>query len=1012
MFKLGTGQGGARWAGRLGAWLAVPVLGLPGLAAGADSVKPLAEKQVLFLSPYSQGRPGLETITRKFLEGMAAGGVPVDHVNVEFLHLNHQESPVYHAHLKAMLRERYGAHRPDLIVTLQQGALQYLLNELPDVAPEAPILAMYSESLGTAPLGRHKLVQQNATVDFGATLDQALALFPATRQVFITIGRSKIDQALKAQIEPSLVRWSGRLRFAFSDQMTRQQMLHHVAGLPADALIVAGSVTEDTAGATMVSADVTTQIAQAASRPTFVLFNTTLGRGSLGGVVFDLEKHGERLAQTALALLTGLMVPDQDIVNDNVPEVSAYDWRQLQRWHADPALLPAATVFLQRPPALWDQHSELVLATLAVIAFLTVLLLLLLLQRRRLKLAETEARESEERFRVLVENAPEAIVVYDLERQVLTDANRNAELLFACSRADLLGSSPERFYDPIQPDGLAPAASVASNAERSVGGENLVFERHVRALDGRLVPCEVRLVRLPGGARRLIRGSYLDITARKQAEAELQRHRDRLEELVAERTDALSVAVREAEAANRAKSAFLANMSHELRTPLNSVIGFSQMMGDSTSMFDEEKRNLAIINRSGHHLLTLINDILELSKIEAGQVMRQVGSVSLDTIVGEVLEMVRARAEQGGVALVRDCRGPLVRVLVDGAKLRQVLLNLLSNAVKFAGHGSVTLALTVRLHQGVAKLAFAVRDTGSGIAGADLARIFEPFVQADTPRTQAGTGLGLTIAREFVRIMGGELDVSSKPGAGAEFRFTINAPLDMTAADSLAAAEAPMTFGQGKAVLVVDDEESCRALLAAHLEPLGFKVMQAADAADALVQLARHRPGLLLLDWRMPGMDGIEVMRHIRRDTSLAQPRIVMLTASDLADDRRAALAAGADDFLRKPIDYARLVEVLQEQVDQASAACQVLAAPTQAPVPEAGALSQLAPQLRMALMQAVRDLDLATASALLAQFTPEQADLARQVQAMLEAHQYQHLWQMLDALTAAPGTPSSALQP
>ena len=1005
MFKLGTGQDGRQWAGRLGAWLALLAFALPAVAA----TTPLANKQVLFLSPYTQGRPGLETITRKFLEGVAAGGLPVDHVTVEFLHLNHQETPAYHAHLKAMLHERYGARPPDLIVTVQQGALQYLLTELADVAPEAPVLAMYSESLGTASLGRHKLLQQNATVDFGATLEQALTLYPATRQVFIAIGRSKIDQALKAQIAPLLARWNPRLQFEFSDQMTRQQMLRRAASLPPEALIIAGSVSEDAAGVTMVSADMTLQIAQAASRPTFVLFNTTLGQGTIGGVVFDLEKHGERMGQSALALLTGIMVLDKAISNDNVPDVAAYDWRQLLRWQADPALLPAGTVFLHRPPTLWDQHRETVLLTLAVIAFLSAVLVLLLVQRRRLQRAEAQARESEESFRVLVESAPEAIVVYDVERQLLVDANRNAELLFGCSRAELLQSSPDRFYDPVQPDGLPPAASVLSNSGRSMDGENLAFERLVRSLDGRSFPCEVRLVRLPAGGRRLIRGSYLDISARKQAEAELRRHRDNLEELVAERTEALSVALRDAEAANRAKSAFLANMSHELRTPLNSVIGFSQMMGDSTSMFDEEKRNLAIINRSGHHLLTLINDILELSKIEAGRVILQVASVSLDTIVSEVLEMMRVRAEQGGVALVRDCRGPLVRVLVDGAKLRQVLLNLLSNAIKFAGQGTVTLAVTVRVKQGRAQLAFAVRDTGAGIAGADLARIFEPFVQADTPRTQAGTGLGLTIAREFVRLMGGELDVSSEPGAGAEFRFAVNAPLDMTAADSLAAAQAPSTIGVGKSVLVVDDEETCRELLAGLLEPLGFKVTKAADAADGLVQLARQRPDLLLLDWRMPGMDGIEVMRHIRRDTALAQPRIVMLTASSLADDRRAALEAGADDFLRKPIEPATLVEVLAQQLDLASGDTRVLAAPTQAPVPEQGALSRVEPELRAALMQAVRDLDLAAATALLGQFAPEQAALARQLQAMLDAHQYQHLWHMLEELTPAPDKPSTA---
>jgi CheY-like chemotaxis protein len=185
---------------------------------------------------------------------------------------------------------------------------------------------------------------------------------------------------------------------------------------------------------------------------------------------------------------------------------------------------------------------------------------------------------------------------------------------------------------------------------------------------------------------------------------------------------------------------------------------------------------------------------------------------------------------------------------------------------------------------------------------------------------------------------------------------------------------------------------------------MDLRVMLAADAAEGLVQLARHRPDLMLLDWRMPGMDGIEMARHVRSDSALAQPRIVMLTASSLADDRQAALAAGADDFLRKPIEAAKLIGVLAQQLDVLRSERQVLAAPTEPVIPEAGALAQLAPAVRTALMQAVRDLDLAAASALLAQFAPDQALLAGQLQAMLDAHQYQRLWQMLDDLTAPDG--------
>lgn len=278
-----------------------------------------------------------------------------------------------------------------------------------------------------------------------------------------------------------------------------------------------------------------------------------------------------------------------------------------------------------------------------------------------------------------------------------------------------------------------------------------------------------------GKPMRLV-GSNYDITAHRVAELELLRHRHHLEELVAERTGALSVAVNQAQAANRAKSVFLANMSHELRTPLNSVIGFSRLMADSAHMHADEKRNLAIIHRSGKHLLNLINEILELSKGEAGKLSAQCEVVALAPLLQEVMDMLEMRAEQHGLLLRLDCAGLPPAAHLDGTRLRQVLLNLMTNAVKFAGRGTVTLRARGACLGGEDwTLDFAVSDTGAGIAVADQQRIFEPFVQADSDGPKDGTGLGLAISREFVGLMKGALTVESMPGQGATFRFTIPA---------------------------------------------------------------------------------------------------------------------------------------------------------------------------------------------------------------------------------------------
>jgi signal transduction histidine kinase len=273
--------------------------------------------------------------------------------------------------------------------------------------------------------------------------------------------------------------------------------------------------------------------------------------------------------------------------------------------------------------------------------------------------------------------------------------------------------------------------------------------------------------------------------ALEQSERQLRSHRDHLEQAVHERTAALSVALTHAEAANRAKSVFLSNMSHELRTPLNAVIGFSDMLGGEAQLEQEQRRKLGLIHRSGLHLLTLINDILELSRIETGQLSLQLAPVDLRLLFDMVLDAVRLQADPARVALQLDCAGAPAVVMADGAKLRQVLWNLLSNGVKFVGSGQVRLsvqpvpAASAGAGAGftagdIVRLRFAVSDTGPGIAAPDREHIFQPFVQADTPATQAGTGLGLTISREFVRLMGGELELDSTVGAGSTFWFTLD----------------------------------------------------------------------------------------------------------------------------------------------------------------------------------------------------------------------------------------------
>lgn len=427
-------------------------------------------------------------------------------------------------------------------------------------------------------------------------------------------------------------------------------------------------------------------------------------------------------------------------------------------------------------------------------------------------------QRSEERVQMATGAA--SIGIWDWN--VSSDALQWDEQMYAQFKADAASTvSPAAIWRAaLMPDDV-PAAKEALRAALGAG-QAFTHEYRILWPDGaiRYIKADAVIFRDGRGLPMRLVGSNYDITAHREAELELLRHRHHLEELVAERTSALSVAVSQAQAANRAKSTFLANMSHELRTPLNSVIGFSRLMATSPNMQDDEKRNLAIIHRSGNHLLTLINEILELSKGEAGRLQAQATVVALAPLLQEVMDMLGMRAEQQGLALRLDCADLPAAVLLDATRLRQVLLNLMSNAVKFAGGGEITLRVRGELLDDATwRLSFAVSDTGIGIALEDQQRIFEPFVQADSAGPKDGTGLGLAISRELVQLMKGELTLESTPGQGATFRFSIpaqaaQAPAQASAPPAMPTQAAVPPALQAQDLLLLAGEERAALLVA------------------------------------------------------------------------------------------------------------------------------------------------------------------------------------------------------
>ncbi|MGV8121522.1 MAG: PocR ligand-binding domain-containing protein [Candidatus Xenobiia bacterium LiM19] len=407
----------------------------------------------------------------------------------------------------------------------------------------------------------------------------------------------------------------------------------------------------------------------------------------------------------------------------------------------------------------------------------------------------------------------------------------------------------------------------------------------------------------------------------KEANMELHRYQEHLEEVVRERTSELVLAKEQAEMANRAKSIFLANMSHELRTPLNAVLGFARLMKNEPDVTEEQMKNLFIITRSGEHLLNLINNVLDISKIESGRMTLEESDLDLCQLLQEMQSLFYVKAEEKGLIFTIEQSPDLPRyITVDQGKLRQVLINLLGNAVKYTEKGKVTLRIRLVSLESPerARLRFEVEDTGHGIPAENSEQIFLPFVQlGERLAAEAGTGLGLAISKQFVEFIGGQIGVVCESGRGAVFHFEIPVgivqveaiPSELHSVSVTGLAEGQPLYR----ILIVEDHPDGRLLLHRLLEPVGLELREAVNGQEAVEIFTQWRPHLIFMDIRMPVMDGLEAIRRIKA-TGITT-RIVALTAHALEDEKREILAAGCDDFIRKPYRETEVFETLAKQL-------------------------------------------------------------------------------------------------
>jgi PAS domain S-box-containing protein len=595
-----------------------------------------------------------------------------------------------------------------------------------------------------------------------------------------------------------------------------------------------------------------------------------------------------------------------------------------------------------------------------------------------------------ERFRTLLDHTADILILLDLPEGRIIDANAALGRLLGTESGQLIG----RTLDTLD---IANGADILTQLREDMHQE-AGTEPHPHTV---LIPfgdqaapgwLEVTYgIGTQGGEHYGILVGR-DVTERKLAEEELWRYKDQLEEKVQQRTAELVQARDAAEAANRAKSAFLANMSHELRTPLNAILGFSEMLGHDRGLPSETQDKVGLINRSGAHLLAMINDVLDLAKIEAGKLTLAPEPTDLPALIEDIGRMFEIRAQTTGLRCSWELAPDTAHyVSVDADKLRQILINLLGNALKFTQEGGFSLrarTLPAQWEANTLRLHLEVQDSGPGIAPDKQQQIFKPFEQLGHPLTggQKGTGLGLSISRALVELMGGQIGVESEPGKGALFWVDVPVQLAEGARAPIAEAERPEVIGLAAdqpvcRVLVAEDDEQNRMLLVSLLQAAGFELREAVNGEEAIAQFQVWQPHFIWMDMRMPVLDGYEATRRIRALPGGDAVKIVAITASVFKEQHGQILEAGCDHIVHKPYRRRDILETMGRllalhyvyQEIEATAAVLPPLSETEAQA----AINSLAPALCSELIEAAQLGDQERFQASLGKLTAEHAGVA-----------------------------------
>ena len=898
--------------------LAGLLLAFPLSAAQAEDER----HRLLFISSYHPAFPSFDEQIGGLRLALEEGGFDSTKVllDIEFIDSKRFPKAKQIPQFKKALTEKFRyLPRYDAVIVGDDNAFSFALEEQEGLFSDLPIVFLAVNNVARA-IAQNNNPRVTGVVEKSSG-EQTLALidrlYPKAEDIFIVheevtpTGKANTARTRKSVRELGLQ----NVELISTSKLSYAELWQRVSLIPAGSPVMLSGAYRDRDGKRLDYLRLLAEVKKVYLGPIFSSQMHGIGHGVLGGHVVSHLEQGKHAGRIASALLSGVPV-SQIKVKDQSPNVFIFDHNELERLRIDPARIPVDATIVNSPnEGLHNNLEWLIGGGIALILQMTLIVVLVKTIRHR-RTTQTALRASESRLRAFLDHSPSAMYIKDRDHRMVM-ANARYLQLHNVTEEEVIGKrggtrltaearAKMEAVDRTVMDSAVPTSSTLTIPNK---GYFAVSKFPVFDEDGMVIG---------------VGGINTDVTKLHEREELLEQAK-----MNAEAT------AQQAQVANRAKSEFLASMSHEIRTPLNGVLGMAGLLLDSP-LNEEQRANVETIRSSGGLLLSLLNDILDLSKIEAGKLELEKIDFDVDDILQSVADLWSPKAFAAGIGFSNDNSGVIAPVLrSDPTRIRQILFNFMSNALKFTQAGSIKITVSQeRLGDGSIRTRFDVRDTGAGIPAETVSMLFQKFAQADTSitRKHGGTGLGLAISKQLAEAMGGEIGVDSTVGEGSTFWFTIVSPegnadyvkdgdradADSTEADADSTEEA--TAPAALRILVAEDNEVNQKVVKAILARTGHRVDIVGNGIEAVSAVIRGAYDLVLMDVQMPEMDGVTATRRIRElDGPVSQIPIIALTANAMKGDEENYRAAGMNDYVSKPIESDKLAAAMLGQCGTAA---------------------------------------------------------------------------------------------